>query len=545
MATDIVAKTLADHDNYVKTHCRICGRKLEGTTHSVSDFVDDMSACFSVNISDDITGIHPTKFCNNCKRSVVTYRISKCHGKTYRPGTAAIDWVKHPRTGQCPVCSNIAKPGRKRKERKNRGRPRRPSSNSASASEISMKELNDLGFEVNSEGVGEILKLIQQKAVRSLVKKSLSESDLLVDRCVGETLNLTCTICKQIYDKPVLIDCNFEGGGHMFCAECISEWIQTTQSCPVCRTTVTTKSIASIPNVVFNLLLSLKVKCDYTSRGCHVVVDLENVIQHESQCQYQSAPVICDHDYCLTNQEISTTACSQNDQTDHDQNPEKSLPVPLAIQTLLQAENLDESPGFEELTTACMKKKLSTTTGYKSGVPIKLKTRGQPICLTYTPQSRKTSGEASERTKAKRAKWVEESRCRLSGGEQHTVVQQQKEVKRISKEDKDALLQEIGMVPNIPEGAGLFLKSVLNLPWNKLRSLKRWLRSWKIRLGSERMDRHLAAGKKYQLVAENKPFVFSVRGPEGKQDTEIRLAPCVAVQDLVHTIDVYLDYLER
>ncbi|XP_070555059.1 uncharacterized protein [Ptychodera flava] len=215
-----------------------------------------------------------------------------------------------------------------------------------------------------------------------------------------------------------------------------------------------------------------------------------------------------------------------------------------AIQTLLESDNLDETPGFEELTTACIKRKLSATAGYKSGAPIKLKTKGQPLCQTYVPQARKVSGEVSERTKAMRAKWVEETRSRLAGGDDYSTVQQQKEIKRIKKDEKDVILGELGLTPNIPDGAGLILKSSLSLPWNKLRSLKRWLRSWRVNLGSERIERQLATNRKYPLSAVNLPFVFTVRGPDNKQDTEIRLAPCVAVQDLVQTVVSYLDYLE-
>ncbi|XP_070551522.1 uncharacterized protein [Ptychodera flava] len=83
------------------------------------------------------------------------------------------------------------------------------------------------------------------------------------------------------------------------------------------------------------------------------------------------------------------------------------------------------------------------------------------------------SGEVSERTKAMRAKWVEETRSRLAGGDDYSTVQQQKERKRIKKDEKDVILGELGLTPNIPDGAGLILKSSLSFLWNKLRSLKR------------------------------------------------------------------------
>ncbi|KAF0977469.1 hypothetical protein FDP41_003461 [Naegleria fowleri] len=43
-----------------------------------------------------------------------------------------------------------------------------------------------------------------------------------------------CSICLQNYERPVRLQCQ-----HVFCEQCISEWVQTgNQTCPVCRTPV-------------------------------------------------------------------------------------------------------------------------------------------------------------------------------------------------------------------------------------------------------------------------------------------------------------------
>ncbi|XP_078000533.1 uncharacterized protein LOC144453129 [Glandiceps talaboti] len=101
-------------------------------------------------------------------------------------------------------------------------------------------------------------------------------------------------------------------------------------------------------------------------------------------------PFIVDHDYC------TSTGNSKNQ-------PSDDIHVEKAISMLIKYDVLEKTDGFEALTTACIRKKLSDTPGYKSGVPIKFKTGGQPLCLTYTPQSRKGSSDATDRTKAARA----------------------------------------------------------------------------------------------------------------------------------------------
>ena len=40
----------------------------------------------------------------------------------------------------------------------------------------------------------------------------------------------TCTICFNLYQKPIKIFC-----GHTFCFECIKKWSTQSDKCPICR----------------------------------------------------------------------------------------------------------------------------------------------------------------------------------------------------------------------------------------------------------------------------------------------------------------------
>lgn len=42
--------------------------------------------------------------------------------------------------------------------------------------------------------------------------------------------DLTCAICYEIFMGPVNLSC-----GHVFCASCLTEWLEKTKDCPTCR----------------------------------------------------------------------------------------------------------------------------------------------------------------------------------------------------------------------------------------------------------------------------------------------------------------------
>merc|ERR1719510_2923008 len=45
---------------------------------------------------------------------------------------------------------------------------------------------------------------------------------------------LQCAICNEVYVNTVAVKC-----GYMFCEGCMSTWMETKRSCPLCRTRVT------------------------------------------------------------------------------------------------------------------------------------------------------------------------------------------------------------------------------------------------------------------------------------------------------------------
>ena len=61
----------------------------------------------------------------------------------------------------------------------------------------------------------------------------------------------------------------------------------------------------------------------------------------------------------------------------------------------------------------------------------------------------------------------------------------------------------------------------------------------------ESKDRQRAKKLEIELTTQNLPFTFTVKGSGGGRLSEIRLAPCVAVCNLVDVVTGRLDTLDR
>ncbi len=81
-----------------------------------------------------------------------------------------------------------------------------------------------------------------------------------------------------------------------------------------------------------------------------------------------------------------------------------------------------------------------------------------------------TSG-ASRRTIKRRTEQIGRIRSLSSGGD--SVAQLRAEMKSLSKEEREEILQEVGLPVAIPLDHSLAMKADLAIPWSKLRLLRR------------------------------------------------------------------------
>ena len=108
-------KSLQFHNSILLNRCRICSRKFAEKPFLCADFGELLGECFEIDISTDESGVHPTHFCNNCKRITTSIVKAKETGKQYSHRVQSTTWKKHTRVGKCSVCETLCKSGQKRK----------------------------------------------------------------------------------------------------------------------------------------------------------------------------------------------------------------------------------------------------------------------------------------------------------------------------------------------------------------------------------------------------------------------------------------------
>ena len=70
--------------------------------------------------------------------------------------------------------------------------------------------------------------------------------------------DLTCSICLGALEKPV--QCS---NGHLFCRACAEQVVKKAKKCPVCRCSMTAKSLIRPPSMVSNALGNIVVHCPH------------------------------------------------------------------------------------------------------------------------------------------------------------------------------------------------------------------------------------------------------------------------------------------
>ncbi|CAL1531814.1 unnamed protein product, partial [Lymnaea stagnalis] len=99
-----------------------------------------------------------------------------------------------------------------------------------------------------------------------------------------------CLLCHGVLDNPVRSAC-----GHVFCSGCILPWVvkhgQRPQKCrPLGPTDL--ENVLPLREVILNL----KVKCEFFDRGWTHAVRLTDLIRHTQRCEFK--PVACVNPGC-------------------------------------------------------------------------------------------------------------------------------------------------------------------------------------------------------------------------------------------------------
>ena len=101
-----------------------------------------------------------------------------------------------------------------------------------------------------------------------------------------------CSICYNVLKEPMMCRNN----EHIFCRGCITEHLTVnSHTCPECNEDLTVETLRKA-RLVSNILSELKIKCDYSNRGCHEFIRLEELNSHVENCDF--APVKCSNEEC-------------------------------------------------------------------------------------------------------------------------------------------------------------------------------------------------------------------------------------------------------
>ncbi|XP_065581626.1 E3 ubiquitin-protein ligase NRDP1-like isoform X2 [Artemia franciscana] len=123
---------------------------------------------------------------------------------------------------------------------------------------------------------------------------------------------------------------------HVFCNTCITEWLTSSQTCPIDRTNLTIDGLKPAPRILRNFLSRLTLSCSNQTHGCPALLTLERFAAHLLECNFNpKRPVTCQSGCGMTIlfEEYGNHNCIQ------------SLKIELAI---VQKENKKQNEKQEE-----------------------------------------------------------------------------------------------------------------------------------------------------------------------------------------------------
>ena len=101
-----------------------------------------------------------------------------------------------------------------------------------------------------------------------------------------------CSICYNVLKEPMMCRNN----EHLFCRDCITKHLNTnSHTCPECNEDLTVETLRRA-RLASNILSRLKIKCDYSHRGCQEFIRLEELDSHVENCGF--VPVKCSNEKC-------------------------------------------------------------------------------------------------------------------------------------------------------------------------------------------------------------------------------------------------------
>ncbi len=158
---------------------------------------------------------------------------------------------------------------------------------------------------------------------------------------VSQTLH--CIICTNVIKDPVMCRQN----EHLFCRACITRHLVNYQKCPTCMEPLTVETLSKASRTVVNLLSELRIRCEFSDRGCEDYIELGSLEGHLKECGY--APAVCCNEGCrleMNKQDLfhhETVVCKLREMKFHNCNQMRKEMDTMKVNLAAMSEKLDRN----------------------------------------------------------------------------------------------------------------------------------------------------------------------------------------------------------
>ena len=94
--------------------------------------------------------------------------------------------------------------------------------------------------------------------------------------------HFVCGICEDVLNDPIVTQCCRQS----YCRQCIDEWLKDGMTCPNDSSAIAMGELREVPSFVVNFINKLRIKCKSYKKGCDVVVNIEDYVEHCENCIY-------------------------------------------------------------------------------------------------------------------------------------------------------------------------------------------------------------------------------------------------------------------
>ena len=99
--------------------------------------------------------------------------------------------------------------------------------------------------------------------------------------------DFVCGICHDVLNKPVVTQCCRQS----YCRDCIKQWLRGHYTCPNDRQLLTINGVSEVPRLVINIINKMRIRCDFSDKGCREVTTIATKMDHVKMCIYDKCKI--------------------------------------------------------------------------------------------------------------------------------------------------------------------------------------------------------------------------------------------------------------